>query len=98
MLSKFSNKVKRVTGFLCTANMCSKITVEVQLKNCAFEKLQFFTVDHSSLYFLQVKNSNFSSLFCMKLNAFITSISSQKCYSLRPKISEFKDEPQLADT
>ena len=41
----------------------SKITVEVQLKNCTFEKLQFFTVDLSSLYFLQVKNCNFSIIF-----------------------------------
>ena len=46
-----------------TANMCSEITVEVQLKNCTFEKLQFFTVDHSSLYFLQVKNCNFIIIF-----------------------------------
>jgi hypothetical protein len=47
----------------CTANMYSGITVEVQLKNCTFERLQFFTVDNSSLYFLQVKNCNFSIIF-----------------------------------
>ena len=47
----------------CTANMCSEITVEVHWKNCNFEKLQFFTVDLSSLYFLQVKNCNFSIIF-----------------------------------
>ena len=46
----------KIAGKDYTANMCSKITVEVQLKNCTFEKLQFFTVDLSSLYFLQVKN------------------------------------------
>ena len=46
-----------------TANMCSGITVEVQLKNCTFDKLQFLTVDHSSLYFLQVKNCIFSIIF-----------------------------------
>jgi hypothetical protein len=46
--------------YVHTANMYSGITVEVQLKNCTFEKLQFFTVDHSSLYFLLVKNCNFS--------------------------------------
>ena len=46
-----------------TANMCSEITVEVHWKNCNFEKLQFFTVDLSSLYFLQVKNCNFSIIF-----------------------------------
>ena len=28
-----------------TTNMCSGITVEVHLKNCNLEKLQFFTVD-----------------------------------------------------
>ena len=43
-----------------TANMCSGITVEVHLKNCNFEKLQFFTVDQCSLYFLQLKNCNFN--------------------------------------
>ena len=47
----------------CTANMCSGITVEVHLKNCNFEKLQFFTVDLCSLYFLQVKNCNFNTIF-----------------------------------
>ena len=41
-----------------TANMCSEITVEVHLKNCNFAKLQFFTVDQCSLYFLQLKNFN----------------------------------------
>ena len=48
------------TATLHTANMCSGITVEVHFKNCNFEKLQFFTVDHSSLYFLPVKNCDFS--------------------------------------
>ena len=43
-----------------TANMCSEITVEMHLKNCNFEKLQFFTVDQCSLYFLQLKNCNFN--------------------------------------
>ena len=47
----------------CTANMCSGITVEVHLKNCNFEKLQFFTVDPCSLYFLQIKNCNFNIIF-----------------------------------
>ena len=46
-----------------TANMCREITVKVHLKNCNFEKLQFFTVDHSSLCFLPVKNCNFSIIF-----------------------------------
>ena len=46
-----------------TANMCREITVKVHLKNCNFEKLQFFTVDHSSLFFLPVKNCNFSIIF-----------------------------------
>ena len=46
-----------------TANMCSGITVEVHLKNCNFEKLQFFTVDLCSLYFLQVKNCKFNTIF-----------------------------------
>ena len=46
--------------FKYTANMCSEITVEVHLKNCNFEKLQFFTVDQCSLYFLQLKNCNFN--------------------------------------
>ena len=50
--------------FICyTANMCREITVKVHLKNCNFEKLQFFTVDHSSLCFLPVKNCNFSIIF-----------------------------------
>ena len=40
--------------------MCSGIAVEVHLKNCIFEKLQFFTADHTSLYFSQVQNCNFS--------------------------------------
>ena len=35
----------KYTFLSCTANMCSGITVEVHLKNCNFEKLQFFTVD-----------------------------------------------------
>ena len=48
---------------LYTANMCSGITVKVHLKNCNFEKLQFFTVDFCSLYFLQVKNCNFGIIF-----------------------------------
>ena len=47
---------------ICTANMCSEITVEMHLKNCNFEKLQFFTVDQCSLYFLQVKNCNFNTI------------------------------------
>ena len=42
--------------------MCREITVKVHLKNCNFEKLQFFSVDLSLLYFLQVKNCNFSIL------------------------------------
>ena len=46
-----------------TANMCSGITVEVHLKNCNSEKLQFFTADLCSLYFLQVKNCNFNTIF-----------------------------------
>ena len=46
-----------------TANMCSGIIVEVHLKNCNFEKLQFFTVDPCSLYFLQIKNCNFNIIF-----------------------------------
>ena len=46
-----------------TANMCSGITVEVHLKNCNLEKLQFFTVDLCSLYFLQVKNYKFNTIF-----------------------------------
>ena len=54
-----NNLLLRFTD-LYTANMYSGITVEVQLKNCTFEKLQFFTVDHSSLYFLLVKNCNLS--------------------------------------
>ena len=48
---------------MCTANMCSEITVKVHLKNCNFEKLQFFTVDLCSLYFLQVKNCKFNTIF-----------------------------------
>ena len=47
----------------CTANMCREITVKLQSKKCNSEKLQFFTVGHSSLYFLQVKNCNFSIIF-----------------------------------
>ena len=43
--------------------MCREITVKLHLKNCNFEKLQFFTVDHSSLYFLPIKNCNFSIIF-----------------------------------
>ena len=58
MYPKFSF---RQTSF--TANMYSGITVEVQLKNCTFEELQFLTVDYSSLYFLQVKNCNLSIIF-----------------------------------
>ena len=54
--------------FMCTANMYSGITVEVHWKNCTFEKLQFFTVDHSSLYFSHVKNCNFSIIFHGKWN------------------------------
>ena len=46
-----------------TANMCSGITIEVHLKNCNFEKLQFFTVDLCSLYFLQVKKCRFNTIF-----------------------------------
>ena len=46
-----------------TANMCREITVKLQSKKCNSEKLQFFTVGHSSLYFLQVKNCNFSIIF-----------------------------------
>ena len=33
---------RNISLMYCTANMCSKITVKVQLKNCTFEKLQFF--------------------------------------------------------
>ena len=47
----------------CTANMWSGITVEEHLKNCNFEKLQLFTVDLCSLYFLQVKNCKFNTIF-----------------------------------
>ena len=50
-------------GQYYTANMCREITVKLHLKNCNFEKLQFFTVDHSSLYFLPNKNCNFSIIF-----------------------------------
>ena len=46
-----------------TANMCSGIAMEVHLKNCNFEKIQFSTVDLGSLYFLLVKNCNFSIIF-----------------------------------
>ena len=52
-----------IAFILHTANMCREITVKVHLKNCNFEKLQFFTVDHSSLCFLPVKNCNFSIIF-----------------------------------
>ena len=54
---------KSLAKSLYTANMCSGITVEVHLKNCNFEKLQFFTVDLCSLYFLQVKNCKFNTIF-----------------------------------
>ena len=47
----------------CTANMCSGITVKVHFKNCNVEKLQFFTVDLCSLYFLQIKNCDFNIIF-----------------------------------
>ena len=61
-----------------TANMCSGITVEVHLKNCNFEKLQFFTVDLSSLYFLQVKIVSLTlfscSLFCIELSEWLYNI------------------------
>ena len=53
----------KIVFWKCTANMCSGITVEVHLKNCNFEKLQFFTVDLCSLYFLQVKNCKFNTIF-----------------------------------
>ena len=49
--------------FSYTANMCSGIAMEVHLKNCNFEKIQFSTVVLGSLYFLQVKNCNFSIIF-----------------------------------
>jgi hypothetical protein len=55
----------------CTANICSGITEKVHWKNCHFEKLQFFTVDLSSLYYLQVKNCDFSVIFhvvCSAMN------------------------------
>ena len=52
--------VRGAIDYTYTANMCSEITVEVHLKNCNFEKLQFFTVDQCSLYFLQLKNCNFN--------------------------------------
>ena len=59
--SWFSSEVSKLTSvFYHTANMCSEITVEVHWKNCNFSKLQFFTVDLSSLHFLQLKNCNFS--------------------------------------
>ena len=60
---EYSTALWNHLSFSCTANMCSEITVEVHWKNCNFEKLQFFTVDLSSLYFLQVKNCNFSIIF-----------------------------------
>ena len=56
-------EIGRERGLECTANMCSGITVEMHLKNCNFEKLQFFTVDLCSLYFLQVKNCKFNTIF-----------------------------------
>ena len=51
------------TNLESTANMCSEITVKVHLKNCNFEKLQFFTADLCSLYLSQVKNCNFNTIF-----------------------------------
>ena len=39
------------------------ITLEVHWNLCTFEKLQFFTINHSSLYFLPDKNCSFSILF-----------------------------------
>ena len=38
-----------------TANTYSGKTVEVQWNHCDFEKIQWFTTDHASLYFLPVK-------------------------------------------
>ena len=57
--------IKQIIMFILkfTANMCREITVKVHLENCNFEKLQFFTADHSSLCFLPVKNCNFSIIF-----------------------------------
>ena len=51
-----------VRAFRHTANMCSGITVEVHLKNCNFEKLQFFTVDLCSLDVSHVKNSKANTI------------------------------------
>ena len=72
-----SVSVTSIVELECTANMCSGITVEVYLKNCNFEKLQFFTVDLCSLYLLRLKIvilTLFScSLFCIELNVHITS-------------------------
>jgi hypothetical protein len=60
---KIESNLNEKKNLTYTANMCSGITVEVHLKNCNFEKLQFFTVDLCSLYFLQVKNCNFNTIF-----------------------------------
>ena len=38
-----------------TANTYSGKTVEVQWNHCGFEKIQWFTTDNASLYFLPVK-------------------------------------------
>ena len=38
-----------------TANTYSGKTVEVQWNHCDFEKIQWFTTDHASLFFLPVK-------------------------------------------
>ena len=60
---RYFQKATKFWPIFHTANMCSEITVEVHLKNCNFEKLQFFTVDLCSLYFLQVKNCKFNTIF-----------------------------------
>ena len=57
------SEIQILNPVLYTANMCSGIAMEVHLKNCNFEKIQFSTVDLGSLYFLQVKNCNFSIIF-----------------------------------
>ena len=62
-IMKFHYRNSSIPYSICLFGMCSGITVEVHLKNCNFEKLQFFTVDLCSLYFLQVKNCKFNTIF-----------------------------------
>ena len=69
-----------------TANTYSGKTVEVQWNHCTFEKIQWFTTDHASLYFLPVKKCNFNIVlhviwFYIEFNVNITSFHCFQEYS-----------------